>query len=154
VHELHEVYDLVRSMEVGSRCMLVIPLGAASGASPTSQVYRRASDRRCPRVWLIEAPSSQCSTRPLTGLSSHSGNGRGRTPNSFSDHAAYVEWKRDREKIHITPGSVAITSGVWPDAVTSIEPVYYGVGSSVLALLTTYHQHGEQQHPIASGSKS
>ena len=41
-------------------------------------------------------------------------------------------WKRDPEKIHITPGSVAITSGVWPDAVTSIEPVYYGRRKLVL----------------------
>lgn len=51
------------------------------------------------------------------------------------------------------PGSVAITSGVWPDAVTSIEPVYYGVGSNVMGFLTTHHQHGEQQHPIASWLK-
>lgn len=30
------------------------------------------------------------------------------------------------EKIHITPGSISITSGVWPDAVTSIEPTIWG----------------------------
>jgi cholesterol oxidase len=45
---------------------------------------------------------------------------------------------------------VAITSGVWPDAVTSIEPTYWGVGSDVFAFLVTYHQHGEQKHPTAS----
>lgn len=53
----------------------------------------------------------------------------------------------------MTPGSVAITSGVWPDATTSVEPVYYGVGSSLLALLTTYHLHGEQKHPTLSWLK-
>jgi cholesterol oxidase len=65
----------------------------------------------------------------------------------------YGDWKRDPEKIHIMPGSVAITSGVWPDPVTSIEPVYYGVGSSLFALLFTYHQHGEQKHPTLSWLK-
>jgi cholesterol oxidase len=65
----------------------------------------------------------------------------------------YGEWARAPEQIHITPGSVAITSGVWPDAVTSIEPVYYGAGSSLLALMFTYHQHGEQKHPTLSWLK-
>src|SRR6202049_4732731 len=65
----------------------------------------------------------------------------------------YGQWARAPEKIHITPGSVAITSGVWPDAVTSIEPVYYGVGSSLFALLFTYHQHGAQKHPTLSWLK-
>src|SRR5262249_49940194 len=32
------------------------------------------------------------------------------------------QWERDPERIHVTPGSVAITSGVWPDPVTSVEP--------------------------------
>ena len=35
---------------------------------------------------------------------------------------------------------------MWPDAQTSIEPVYYGVGSDVMAFLMTYHQHSEQKH--------
>jgi cholesterol oxidase len=58
----------------------------------------------------------------------------------------YGEWKHDPEQIHVTPGSVSITSGVWPDPETSIEPVFYGVGSDVMTLMTTYHQHGEQKH--------
>jgi cholesterol oxidase len=65
----------------------------------------------------------------------------------------HEEWERDPERIHITPGSVAITSGVWPDPITSIEPTYWGVGSDVFALLVTYHQHGEQKHPFASWLK-
>jgi cholesterol oxidase len=65
----------------------------------------------------------------------------------------HEQWSRDPEKIHITPGSVAITSGVWPDAVTSIEPTIWGVGSDVFAFLVTYHQHGEQKHPTLSWLK-
>jgi cholesterol oxidase len=42
---------------------------------------------------------------------------------------------------------VSITSGVWPDPVTSIEPVYWGVGNDLFAFLVTYHEHGEQKHP-------
>ena len=33
--------------------------------------------------------------------------------------------------------------------VTSIEPVYWGVGNDLFAFLVTYHQHGEQKHPTA-----
>jgi cholesterol oxidase len=48
--------------------------------------------------------------------------------------------QHDPEKLNVTPGSVSITSGVWPDPQTSIEPVYYGVGSDVMAFMITYHQ--------------
>jgi cholesterol oxidase len=84
----------------------------------------------------------------LTGMSDQLGQ-RARTNSEqlLVVTRTYGQWKRDPEKIHITPGSVAITSGVWPDEVTSIEPVCYGVGSDVMAFLATYHQHGEQQHP-------
>jgi cholesterol oxidase len=90
----------------------------------------------------------------LTGLSSQLGQ-RARTN---SEQLLYVtrthgEWKEHPERVHITPGSVAITSGVWPDGQTSIEPTYWGVGSNLFALLGTYHQHGEQQRPTASWLK-
>ena len=130
-------------------------LGAASGAPPPSHVHRRAGDRRRPRRTARRSSSITCSTRAASpACRASSGNERGRTPNSFSTITrTHGEWKRDPEKIHITPGSVAITSGVWPDAVTSIEPTYWGVGSDVFAFLGTYHQHGEQKHPTASWLK-
>jgi cholesterol oxidase len=61
----------------------------------------------------------------------------------------YSEWRRDPDRVHVTPGSVAISSGVWPDDQTSIEPVYYGVGSDLMAFALTYHQHAAQKHPVA-----
>ena len=87
----------------------------------------------------------------LTGLSSELGQ-RARTNSEqlLAITRTHEEWERDREKIRLTPGSVSITSGVWPDEVTSIEPVYWGVGNDLFAFLTTYHQHGEQKHPTAS----
>jgi len=48
---------------------------------------------------------------------------------------------------------VSITSGVWPDPVTSIEPVYWGVGSDLFAFLVSQHQDGAQRHPTASWLK-
>lgn len=66
----------------------------------------------------------------------------------------YGEWKRDPDRFHITPGSVAITSGVWPDDKTSIEPCYYGVGSDLMALIMTNHQDGAQKHPVEGWLKS
>jgi cholesterol oxidase len=59
----------------------------------------------------------------------------------------YGEWKRNPERLHITPGSISITSGVWPDEQTSIEPFYYSVGNDLMALLFTWHQEGDQRHP-------
>ena len=90
----------------------------------------------------------------LPGLSSELGK-RARTNSEqlLAITRSHGEWELDPEKIRITPGSVAITSGVWPDAVTSIEPVYWGVGSDVFAFLVTYHQRGEQKHPTASWLK-
>ena len=32
---------------------------------------------------------------------------------------------------------------------TSIEPVFWGVGNDLFAFLVTYHEHGAQQHPTA-----
>jgi cholesterol oxidase len=37
--------------------------------------------------------------------------------------------------------------------VTSIEPVYWGVGNNLFAFLVTYHQHGEQKHPTVGWLK-
>jgi len=88
-------------------------------------------------------------TGTLPGLSDQLGQ-RARTNSEqlLTITRPYGDWKRDPEKVPITPGSVSITSGVWPDAQTSIEPVYYGVGSDLMAFLMTYHQHGAQKHPV------
>ena len=66
-------------------------------------------------------------TGMLTGLSDQLGQ-RARTNSEqlLSIIRPYGEWKRDPEKLHVTPGSVSITSGVWPDPQTSIEPCFYG----------------------------
>jgi cholesterol oxidase len=85
----------------------------------------------------------------LPGLSDQLGQGaRTNSEQLISITIPYANWKHDPEKIHITPGSVAITSGVWPDSQTSIEPVYYGVSSDIMAFALTYHQQGAQKHPV------
>lgn len=65
----------------------------------------------------------------------------------------YETWNKNRERFHITPGAIGISSAVWPDPSTSIEPCFYGVGSDVLALLMTWHQHGPQEHPLVEWLK-
>jgi cholesterol oxidase len=84
----------------------------------------------------------------LPGLSDELGK-RARTNSEMllSCVAPYGKWKHDPERLHLTPGSVSITSGVWPDPQTSIEPVVYGVGSDLMTFLMTYHQDGAQKHP-------
>ncbi|MFV0259594.1 MAG: GMC oxidoreductase [Acidimicrobiales bacterium] len=61
----------------------------------------------------------------------------------------YDTWKEDPERFHMSPGAVAITSGVWPDSETSIEPTFFGVGSNAWAMLFNWHQEGPQKHPLA-----
>ena len=89
-------------------------------------------------------------TGTLSGLSDELGvRARTNSEQLISLTLPYGHWKHNPERIHITPGSVAITSGVWPDPQTSIEPVYYGVGSDLMALTFSYHQDGQQKHPTA-----
>lgn len=69
-------------------------------------------------------------TGRLTGLSGQLGQ-RARTNSEqlLAITRTHGQWERDPEKIRLTPGSISITSGVWPDPVTSIEPVYWGVAA-------------------------
>lgn len=62
-------------------------------------------------------------------------------------------WKEDPQRFIFSPGSVGITSGVWPDPETSIEPNSFGIGSNALGLLLNWHQEGHQDHPFASLAK-
>jgi len=155
IHELHEVYDLVPLDGGGFEVHARHPGWAQRAAHLQRHTYTACQ--------VIVAAHAYGSSKlllhmqhkgRLPGLSSQLGQ-RARTN---SEQLLYVtrthgEWQRHPERIHITPGSVAITSGVWPDAVTSVEPTYWGVGSNVFALLGTYHQHGEQKHPTAAWLK-
>jgi cholesterol oxidase len=155
VHELHEVYDLIPLDGGGFEVHARHPGWAQRAAHLHYHTYTAEQ--------VIVAAHAYGSSKllhhmqhkgRLARLSSQLGQ-RARTNSEqlLVITRPYGEWKRDPEKIHTAPGSVAITSGVWPDAVTSIEPVYYGVGSSLFALLFTYRQHGEQKHPTLSWLK-
>jgi cholesterol oxidase len=152
VHELHEVYE-------------VVPLGDGGFEVHTRHPgWGQRAARRFQRTYTAEqvivAAHAYGSAKllhhmqhkgRLTGLSSELGQ-RARTNSEqlLAVTRTHGEWERDREKTHITPGSVSITSGVWPDPQTSIEPTIWGVGSDLFAFLVTQHQHGDQKHPTAS----
>ena len=150
VHELHEVCDLVPLEGGGFEVHARHPGWAQRAAHLHRHTYTAEQ--------VIVAAHAFGSAKllhhmqhegRLTGLSSQLGQ-RARTN---SEQLLYVtrnhdQWKRDPEKFHIAPGSVTITSGVWPDPQTSIEPTSWGVGSDIFALLGTYHQHGKQNHPF------
>jgi cholesterol oxidase len=155
VHELHEVYDLA-ALDGGGFVVHARHPGWAQRAAglhyhtyTAEQVIVAAHAYGSAKLLLHMQHDGR-----LTGLSGELGQ-RARTNSEqlLAITRTHGEWKRDPEKIRIAPGSVAITSGVWPDAVTSVEPVYWGVGSDVMAFLVTYHQHGEQRHPTASWLK-
>src|SRR5262245_47248921 len=155
IHELHEVYELVPLDRGGFEVHTRHPGWAQRAAHLHRNTYTAEQ--------VIVAAHAYGSAKlllhmqhdgKLPGLSNQLGQ-RARTNSEqlLSIMRTHGQWENDPERIHITPGSVAITSGVWPDAVTSIEPVYWGVGSDVMAFLTTYHQHGEQEHPLANWLK-
>jgi cholesterol oxidase len=58
----------------------------------------------------------------------------------------YGVWKNDPDRFISAPGSVAITSAIWPDEATCIEPVLYGVGSNLVAFLSTCRTQGARAH--------
>ena len=155
IHELHEVHELVPLAGGGFAVHTRHPGWAQRAAHLHRRVYSAEQ--------VVVAAHAYGSAKlllhmqhagRLPGVSSELGK-RARTNSEqlLAITRSHGQWKLDPEKIRITPGSIAITSGVWPDAVTSIEPVYWGVGSDVFAFLVTYHQQGEQKHPTASWLK-
>jgi cholesterol oxidase len=155
IHDLQEVYELAPLEGGGFEVHARHPGWAQRSAHLHHQTYTAEQ--------VIVAAHAYGSAKllhhmqhkgRLTGLSSELGQ-RARTNSEqlLAVTRTHAEWERDPEKIHITPGSVAITSGVWPDDETSIEPTIWGVGSDVFAFLVTYHQHGEQKHATASWLK-
>jgi cholesterol oxidase len=148
--DLHEVYDLIPLDGGGFEVHARHPGWAQRAAHLQRHTYTAEQVIVAAHAYGSSKLLLQMQYKGgLPGLSSQLGQ-RARTN---SEQLLYItrthgEWKRHPERVHITPGSVAITSGVWPDAVTSIEPTYWGVGSNVFALLGTYHQHGEQKHPF------
>jgi cholesterol oxidase len=155
VHELHEVYDLAPLDGGGFEVRARHP----GWAQRIAGLHRH----RYTAEQVIVAAHAYGSAKllhhmqhkgRLTGLSSELGQ-RARTNSEqlLAVTRTHGEWERDPEKIHLTPGSVSITAGVWPDPETSIEPVYWGIGSDLFALLITSDQQGEQKHPTASWIK-
>jgi cholesterol oxidase len=155
VHELHEVHELVPLDGGGFEVHARHPGWAQRSAHLQHRTYTTEQ--------VIVAAHAYGSAKllhhmqhkgRLTGLSSELGQ-RARTNSEqlLAVTRTHGQWSSDPEKIHITPGSIAITSGVWPDAQTSIEPTIWGVGSDLFAFLVTQRQHGEQEHPTASWLK-
>jgi cholesterol oxidase len=155
VHELHEAYDLV-PLEGGG---FEVHTRHPGWAQRAAHLHRHKYTAEQVVISAHAYGSSKLLHHMqhkgrLQNLSSELGQ-RARTNSEqlLAVTRPYAEWKADPEKIHVTPGSVAITSSVWPDAQTSIEPVYYGPGSTLFALLMTYHHKDEQKHPFAAWLK-
>jgi cholesterol oxidase len=155
VHELHEVHELA-PLEGGG---FEVHARHPGWAQRSTHLHHHTYTAEQVIVAAHAYGSSKLlhhmrHTGRLTGLSSELGK-RARTNSEqlLAVTRTHEEWDRDRERIHLTPGSVSITSGVWPDPVTSIEPTMWGVGSDVFAFLVTEHQHGEQKHATASWLK-
>src|SRR6201988_2024008 len=155
IHELHEVYELVPLEGGGFEVHTRHPGWAQRGAHLHRHTYTAEQ--------VIVAAHAYGSAKllhhmqhegRLTGLSSQLGQ-RARTNSEqlLAITRTHEEWKSDPDKLRFSPGSVSITSGVWPDEETSIEPVYWGVGNDLFAFLVTYHQHGAQKHPTAAWVK-
>lgn len=149
VHELHEVYDLVPLEDGGFEVHARHPGWAQRAAKADRHTYTAEQ--------VIVAAHAYGSSKllhhmqhngRLTGLSSQLGQ-RARTNSEqlLLVTRSHSDWESDPDKIRIQPGSVSITSGVWPDPQTSIEPTMWGVGSNLFSFLITYHQHGPQKHP-------
>jgi cholesterol oxidase len=155
IHELHEVFDLLPLDGGGFEVHARHPGWAQRAAHLHPYTYTAEQVIVAAHAYgSAKLLHHMQHTGRLTGMSSQLGQ-RARTNSEqlLALTRTHGQWKRDPEQIRITPGSVSITSAVWPDPVTSIEPVYWGVGSDLFAFLVTYHQHGEQKHATASWLK-
>lgn len=155
IHELHEVYELVPLDSGGFEVHTRHPGWLERATHLQHRIYTAKQ--------VIVAAHAYGSAKLLLHMQ-HEGrlprlsSELGQRARTNSEQLLYVtrnhsDWDDHPEKFRITPGSVAITSGIWPDAVTSIEPTFWGVGSNLFALLGTYHQHGSQKHPTAAWLK-
>ena len=150
VHELHEVHDLVPLDGGGFEVHTRHPGWTQRAAHLHRHTYTAeqvivAAHAYGSAKLLLHMQHEGRLPRPLEPGSEPE---PGRTRNNSSRSPGHTgSGTDDPEQIRLTPGSVSITSGVWPDPVTSIEPVYWGVGNDLFAFLVTYHQHGEQKHP-------
>jgi len=155
IHELHEVHELLPLDGGGFEVHTRHPGWAQRAAHLHRHTYTAEQ--------VIVAAHAYGSSKLLlhmqhSGRLPHLSSELGQRARTNSEQLLAItrthgQWTVDPEKVHITPGSISITSGVWPDAVTSIEPTIWGVGSNVFAMLVTYHQHGEQKHPTLSWLK-
>jgi len=149
IHELHEVYELKPLPGGGFEVYTRHPGWMQRAAHLDKDRYTAAQVVVSAHAYGSAKLLHHMRHRGiLPGLSDQLGQlARTNSEQLLAQKIPYSVWKKDPERLHITPGSVSITSGVWPDAQTSIEPVYYGVGSNLMALLFTWHQEGDQRHP-------
>ena len=155
IHDLNEVYELT-PLEGGGYEVLARHPGWLQRAA---DVYRY----RYTAAEVVVSAHAYGSAKllhhmrqkdKLTGLSDQLGKlARTNSEALIMVERPYGDWKMDPDRFVVTPGSVSITSGVWPDANTSIEPVSYGVGSDFFALGTTYYASGPQRHPTETWLK-
>jgi cholesterol oxidase len=149
VHDLHEVYELTELEGGGYEVKTRHPGWLQRAAHLEHKTYTAAKVIVAAHAFgTAKLMLKMQHQEKLTGFSSHVGQ-RARTNSEqlINIVRPFDEWKRDPEKYRIAPGAVSITSGVWPDENTSIEPVTYGVSSDIMAFMFTYHQRGNQKHP-------
>jgi len=155
VHDLHEVYELTPLDGGGFEVRTRHPGWAQRAAHLHHRTWTAGQVIVAAHAYgSAKLLHHMQHTGRLTGLSSQLGQ-RARTNSEqlLAVTRTHEQWEKDPEKIRLTPGAVSITSGVWPDPVTSIEPVYWGVGSDLFAFLVNEHRDGAQQHPTASWVK-
>lgn len=56
------------------------------------------------------------------------------------------DFRRDPERVRITPGASSVTACLQIDAESTIGPVRYGVGSNAMSLLYTAQPQGDEEH--------
>jgi cholesterol oxidase len=149
VHDLHEVYELTPLDGGGYEVLARHPGWGQRIAHVEHYRYTAAQVVVSAHAYgSAKLLHHMRHTNKLTGLSDQLGKlARTNSEALLMVSRPYSDWKKDPDRFVVTPSSVSITAGVWPDENTSIEPVSYGVGSDFFALATTYHASGPQKHP-------
>ena len=156
IHELHEVYELVPLDGRRVRGACASPrLGAAGGAPPPPHVHRRAGDRLRPRVRLGEAaapPAAQGHADGPVDRARQAGPDELRAAPRDHPHARRVE-ARSRARSTSRRGRWRSPPASGPTIRRASSRSTGASAATCSRSLLTYHQHGEQKHPVAGWLK-
>jgi cholesterol oxidase len=146
VYDMHEVHTL-RPLEDGGFEVIARRPGALGLAGPRHHYKAAQVILSAHAFGTAQLLLSMKHDGALDRLSDEAGK-RARTNSEalISVQRSEADYRRDPERVRISPGASSVTAALQIDAESTIGPVRYGVGSNAMALLYTAQPEGDEEH--------